>query len=282
VWSCSGGFDNPTNQGQPSTAGTGAVQKVDCSSPNTGCFCSEPGQVIKCGVQVAKSSDYVACALGTRKCSADGVWSACQTTQVVTLNSWQLDGLRLQAQPGPVSAMSACDPTLFEIKSVLGTPDAAIDDGAVTVLDGGAITLTYGAYGEGGATGCGDAGRALVVTPGDASIAITQVATPPSPNSLTFSAAPTGCVVGDASIAPIWSVDQPGIASISDAGVLTLAFPYSGPIHVTAYGGGLSGTALVNVTVNAVDTSGLPAGADAGGIANAFLNVFGSDAGGGG
>jgi hypothetical protein len=210
------------------------------------------------------------------------VWSACNATQIVTLNSWQVDSLRLQSQPGPVSSNSNCDPALFEIPGNLGSPNAALDGGPIALLDGGGITLVYGA-GEGGAyvSGCDAGPPALKVTPGDASLQIAQVATPPSPNTVSFTATATGCVV-DASVSPLWSVDQPGIASISEGGVLTLAFPYAGPIHVTAYGGGLSNTAVVNVTVNTVDTSGVPEGGDAGGIANAFLNICGADAGGGG
>jgi hypothetical protein len=201
---------------------------------------------------------------------------------VITLNSWQVKSLRLQgvpSQPSPVSANSTCDPTLFEIPAVLGSP-GTLNDGSVSVLDGGGITLTL--TGTGAVTsGCGDAAPPpLVVSPGDASLVITSLATPPSPNSVSFTASTSGCA-GDGGVGAIWSTDQPGIASINEAGVLSLAFPYAGPIHVTAYAGTLSGTGTVNVTVNAVDTSGLPAGADAGGISNAFNTTCGVDAGGG-
>jgi hypothetical protein len=214
--------------------------------------------------------------VGTRTCQTNGTWGACQSAQVVTLNNWQAGSLRLQAnQPAGVSANSACDPLLFEIPSIL-VPEGGLD-GAVTMAEGGGVTLTQGIAAI--LSGCGDASPPpLVVTPGDASLVITQIATPPVPNSLQFTATLSGCA-GDGSVNAIWTVDQPGIATVGDGGVFSLAYPYAGPIHVTAYVGTFSGTGLVNVSVNALDTSGV---ADGGGLANAFSQTCGLDAGGGG
>jgi hypothetical protein len=179
--------------------------------------------------------------------------------------------LRLLNQPAPASANNACDPSLFEIPSTL-----AADAGGITVLDSGAITLTQSAGGV--VVGCTDAG--IAVSPGDASLQLTQISTPPSPNSLQLQASLSGCS-GDGSVNALWTVDQPGIATINEGGTLSLAYPYAGPIHVTAYLGSLSGTATVNVSVNVVDTSKLvEAGVDATGVANAFSTC--ADAGGGG
>jgi hypothetical protein len=171
-----------------------------------------------------------------------------------------------------------CDPSLFEITSVLGTADAAIADGGVTVLESGAITLTQS--GAGGSTvGCGDAAPPpLTVLPADASLQITQIATPPTPSTLQFQANLSGCA-GDGSVNAIWTVDQPGIATVAEGGAFSLAYPYAGPIHVTAYVGSLSGTATVNVTINAIDTTGVT---DGGGLTKAFSTTCGLDAGGGG
>jgi hypothetical protein len=231
--------------------------------------------MLKCGKVVYKSENYTSCSIGLQTCQPDGTWTDCQGSQVVTLNNAQLGKLRLLAQPAPVSANNACDPSLFEIKSVLST-----DASGITAADG-SITLTYG--GAGGAVGCGDAAAPpLAVSPGDASLVITQIPTDgavqPTPNTVQLSANLSGCA-GDGSVNAIWTVDQPGVATVSEGGTFSLAYPYAGPIHVTAYAGSLSGTATVNVTVNVLDTSGVT---DGGGLTNAFANTCGLDAGGGG
>lgn len=242
-------------------------------------MCPQIGQAVTCGKVVYKSETYVSCSIGQRTCQPDGKWSDCIGTQVVTLNSWQLQGLHLLGQPAAVSANSTCDPSLFQVNTVLGTPDAAIDDGGITVLDSGAITLTQGAVGS---AGCGDAAPPpLAVSPGTASLQITQMpfdGAPPSPNTVQFTASLSGCA-GDGGVNAIWTQDQPGIATISSGGLLSLVYPYAGPIHVTAYAGTLSGTATANVTLNVTDTSGVT---DASALKTSFSTTCGVDAGGGG
>jgi hypothetical protein len=275
LWSCSGANDVPPSAGgdMPGAPAPSAMP-LDCTVPNAGCPCTQPGEMLKCGKVVYKSENYVSCSIGLQTCEADGKWTGCEGSQVVTLNSWQLNDLRLmsQTQPAPVAAnTNPCDPNLFEIPSLLGS-----DAGGVTNVDGG-VTLTYGGAGGGG--GCGDAAPPpLSVSPGDASLQITQVTIPPTPNSLQFSANLSGCA-GDGSVNAIWTVDQPGIATVAEGGAFSLAYPYAGPIHVTAYVGTLSGTATVNVTVNALSTTGVT---DGGGLANALAHTCGVDAGGGG
>ncbi len=274
LWSCSGANDGPPQSGDGMNK-VPIAPKLDCTVPNDGCPCSQPGEVLKCGHVVYKSENYVSCSIGLQTCQADGTWTACEGSQVVTLNSWQVRLLN-QTQPAAVSAANTCDPNLYEIPSLLGT-----DASGVTSLDGGAVTLTYGGAGGGGG-GCGDAAPPpLAVTPGDASIVITQIpndgSVQPTPNSLQFTANLSGCA-GDGSVNAIWTSDQPGIATVAEGGAFSLAYPYAGPIHVTAYVGTLSGTATVNVTVNALDTTGVT---DGGGLTNAFSTTCGLDAGGG-
>jgi len=275
LWSCSGANDGPPAIGDTSgTSPSATAAPLDCTVPNAGCACTQPGEMLKCGKVVYKSENYTSCSIGLRTCQADGTWTDCQGSQVVTLNNWQLDGLRLlsQTQPAPISASSACDPNLFEITGLLAT-----DAGGVSSADGGGVTLTYGGTGTG--AGCGDAAPPpLAVSPADASLQLTQVSIPPIPNTLQFSANLSGCA-GDGSVNVIWTVDQPGIATVAEGGAFSLAYPYAGPIHVTAYAGTLSGTATVNVTVNAIDTTGVT---DGGGLNSAFKNQCGLDAGGGG
>jgi hypothetical protein len=279
LWACSGEHHGPNTLGDTPLASASASPALACSTPSAGCPCTQPGEMLTCGEVVYKSERYVSCSLGTRTCQADGTWTDCQGNQVVTLNSWQLQDLKFSSQPLGVAANNTCDPSLFQINSVLGTTDASIDDGGVTVLDSGAITLT----GNGAtASGCGDAAPPpLVVTPAIANLQITQIPLDgalPSPNSVQFAASVSGCA-GDGAVSAIWTMDQPGVAAMADGGILTLIYPYAGPIHVTAYAGTLSGTATANVTLNVIDTSKV---ADGAALTTSLSTTCGVDAGGGG
>jgi hypothetical protein len=281
LWACSGGHnEGPSSTGEtPSATASATPPVLDCSVPNEGCACPQLGQTVSCGKVVYKSESYVSCSVGQRTCQPNGTWGDCVGTQVVTLNSWQFQGVHLLGQPAAVSANNTCDPSLFQVTTVLGTADAAIDDGGITVLESGAITLTQsGASG----VGCGDAAPPpLAVSPGTASLQITQMpldGAPPSPNTVQFAANLSGCA-GDGGVNAIWTQDQPGIATISSGGLLSLVYPYAGPIHVTAYAGTLSGTGTANVTVNVTDTGGVT---DASALKTSFSTTCGVDAGGGG
>jgi hypothetical protein len=277
LWSCSGNNDAPPSIGGNPDPDPSSSAPVDCSVPNAGCACTDPGETVKCGHVVYKSEDYVSCSVGLRTCQTDGTWSDCKGTQVVTLNSHPSQGLHLLTQPTAVAANNTCDPNLFEVNAILGTQDASIDDGGVTVSESGTVSLTY--LGSGGTVGCGDATPPpLTISPADASLVITTIATPPSPNTLQFTAYSSGCV-GDGAVAAIWTIDQPSVSTITaDGGAFTLAYPYAGTINVTAYVGSLSGTAPISVTVNQTDTSGVT---DGGGLKTAFSTTCGLDAGGG-
>ncbi len=276
LWACSSANDAPPTLGATTAPSGTAAPPLDCSRASTGCPCSQPGQTVSCGHVVYKSKDYTSCSLGTITCQ-DGAWSACKGDQIVTLNSWQL-GVHLLNQPAPVPADNVCDPSLFQIDAVLG--DGGVSDSPYTVSDSGAVTLTPvdGAISYASAYGCTDA-AALLVTPSTANLVITTVAAPPTPSTQQFTATLSGCS-GDAGITAVWTVDQPGVAVMNSGGQLSLAFPYVGPIHVTAYAGSLTGTATLNVTVNATDTTGVDAGTT---LASEFNTMCGStDAGGGG
>ena len=245
---------------KPSTPNT-------CDSPNVGCPCDEPGKTVSCGEVIFKSADYVTCSIGTRTCGENDNWGVCAGQQIVTLNAWQTHGLRPSAQPGGTASGNTCDPFLFQINADLSNGDGGIGTG-VQLADGG-VELAPVTGVMGGCVGT----QHITITP-DASPAtdlqITTVATPPTPNSVQFSAAlPTCAGVGSA---PIWTVDQPSVATIDSSGKLTLQYPYVGPIQVTAYAGGISAVVTVHVTVAAVDTSKVTNG---GPIATSFLSTCG-------
>jgi hypothetical protein len=222
--------------------------------------------------------------MGQRTCGSNGVWGECVGDQVVTFNSWQLEGLHLLNQPTGVDAGNTCDPSLLQINSILA-PDAAVDAGEVTTTDAGGVQLALVSIVQAG--GC----TSLTITPATSpskDIQITQMGgslsdggyAVPSPNTVQFTATvnPPGCFNGTPKY--LWTMDQPSIGTISSSGLLSLAYPYAGPIHVTAYLGSLSAVVTSNVTVNVLDTSSLPP--DAGNAAQGFNTTCGvADAGGG-
>ncbi len=236
-----------------------------CGTPNEGCPCDEPGQVVNCGEVVARSDDYVSCSMGTRTCEEGGNWGKCVGQQVITLNSWQAGGQKAQAQPGGMAAPTTCDPFLFVING--NVTDHAT---SATVQDaGGGVQLKPITGGGGGATAC-PMGTTVTVTPNTSpakDLKLTTLASPPTPNTVQFSATLPACATG---LQPIWTVDQPSYATISTTGLMTLLYPYVGTINVTAYVGNLSTVVPVNVTVQVVDSSAVTNGAT---VATQFLTT---------
>ena len=221
-----------------------------------------------CGEVIFKSEAYTTCSIGTRTCGDDKAWGGCAGQQIVTLNAWQAHGLRPQAQPTGTGAGNTCDPFLFQINADLTNGDGGIGTG-VQLGDGGAVELSPVTGASGGCVGM----QTITITPNSSpatDILITTVATPPTPNSVQFSAMLPACA--GAGTAPVWTVDQPSVATIDATGKLTLQYPYVGPINVTAYAGGISAVVTVNVKVAAVDYSKVAGG---GPIATSFLSTCG-------
>jgi hypothetical protein len=238
-----------------SQPGVGDVDKggggttVSCATPNLGCSCSEPGQVVDCGKVEQTSGTYVTCSEGSRTCNG-GTWGDCIGTHTSTKSLSNLNTKGL----GPSAACDddPCDPYCNAFTNdptglTLG-PDAGvtIDDGGIELI-GTPVPVTD-------CTG-------IQVTPSTApakDLVITSMA--PSPNSVNYTAAllPASCFAGIPSF--LWSIDQYDIAQISGTGQLTVAVPIAGPINVSAYAGTLSASVVCNVTVDVVDTSAAPAG----------------------
>ena len=233
-----------------------------CAAPNTGCSCDEPGKVVSCGEVVARSDDYVSCSMGSRTCDSKGKWSGCIGQQIITLNSWQVPGVNAQAQPAGMAAPTTCDPYLFKVSG--NVTDYPAGGNIETV--GGGVQLKKVTT---AASGC-PVGTTMSITPNTApakDLVLTVVASPPTPNTLQFSATLPACA---GAAQPIWTIDQPSYATISSTGLLTLLYPYVGPINVTAWLGSLSATTVSNITVSAVDSSQVASGAT---IAPQFLTT---------
>jgi hypothetical protein len=239
-----------------------------CTSTDEGCPCTKPGATAACGEVLFKSDDYITCSIGTRTCGDDRKWGTCVGMQVITLNSWQANGLRPQGQPNGVPANNTCDPFLFLINGDLTNGGAGGPGTGLELTDAGAVQLTKITGVSGGCTGM----QTITISPSASpatDIQITTVAVPPTPNSLQFSAMLPSCA---GSVSPVWTVDQPSVATIDSTGKLTLQFPYVGPIKVTAYAGGISAQVTANVTVSATDISKVTNG---GPIATQFLSTCG-------
>ena len=273
LWACSS--DNakpppaPLPGPNPDPTDGGTLDRITvpvCTGPATGCPCSpDAGDAgtVNCTTVDYRSGNYVACTQGVITCEANGKWSECKGLRVATVNPWQLAGKHMLAQPQGVDAGNVCDPYLFQITSLLS--DNTHADGSVVSDDSG----VYLAHGASAATGCGDAGTLTIAPLGPTALVLTAASTPPSPNSVQFTATLPACA-GGGGISPTWTVDRPDIATIGSDGKLVVQVPYAGPIIVTAYAGDLSAASTVNVTVNVVDTS-----KDIGGVANSFLTICG-------
>ena len=108
------GSDRPDAAGDGINSGGGPF----CGTPNAGCDCSTPGEVVDCGSVEMKSGDYVACSIGKRTCLG-GKWGECQGTSIVTKNiatavAGDLRGLTLggstMCPPPPSTQSNPCDP----------------------------------------------------------------------------------------------------------------------------------------------------------------------------
>lgn len=255
---CTSSGDKPSSIGA-TTHEAPEAGSISCTANEPGCPCSPSGATTACGHVVYKSADYVSCSVGRLTCD-NGTWSACVGDQVVTMNVSGA-GLKLLSQPQGMAAPTSCDPLLSAINSNIYA-DIPPDAGVSTTDAGVQITGVPQVLGS-----C----TSLTVTPNAppaTNLQITQVGTPPAPNSLQFTATlgPPGCYPGTPP-SPIWTVSRPDVATMSPGGLLLLQFTYAGPMSVTAYLGTLSATVNVNVTVNALDLTGV---GDSGTIANQF------------
>jgi hypothetical protein len=219
-----------------------------CATPNEGCECDTPEESAPCGLAERQVGDYVWCAEGTRVCDSEGTWGACLDTTTVRR---QLSTLKPQNLGDSQSCASEnpCDPFCNDFTDdSTGLMDP---DGDVVVTPDG-ITLVQSVPPT--TSGC----TSLVITPDPATITLTQLS-PLGPNTQQFSATlqPPSCYVGTPTV--LWGLDRYDVATIDNTGLVTVLSPIAGPITVSAYIGGLSDTARLNVRVNVVETTpGVP------------------------
>src|SRR5579872_1530445 len=139
---------------QPSADTAGALRGAltgapgGCAPGRPSCPCDHEGQSVSCGEFVAKSGDYVTCAMGFTTCTG-GQWGPCDAGNIITksLSSKTLGAgaLRIQTQSlqacaqldGGVDEQRVCDPNACT--DTISTPaDISDIDGATTIdVDGG-------------------------------------------------------------------------------------------------------------------------------------------------
>jgi hypothetical protein len=151
-------------------AGEPAIPNADpCETPNTGCVCDTPDQVVDCGQVERVSGDYVSCAMGQRTC-VDGAWGACIGDRVATMSVPA--GRRTQSLGVSQSCPdNPCDP--YCQRFVDNTAGLALPDGGPLVGDGdGGLTLKANVPLPAG-SGC----TGLVMTPATQNVTVSAVNT---------------------------------------------------------------------------------------------------------
>ena len=229
-------------------AGGGGSRASDCSSPNDGCPCTEPGQSLDCGRVEQRFDDYVVCSMGKRTCRA-GAWSTCEGDHKVSKATAKA-GLTFKSTTSG-SCANACDPNP---SCTTTTEDAVgVPVGSELSAGPGGVSLSGGSM----APAC----TGLAITPATTTMTVTQVSPiVVSPANQTFTAqlTPAGCYVGP--LTPLWETDAPDAVTMSAAGVLTIITPVARTVTVKAYANGSVATATVDVVVNVKDVGAVPAG----------------------
>ncbi|MDP9001935.1 MAG: hypothetical protein M3O46_17680, partial [Myxococcota bacterium] len=224
-----------------------------CSPGAAGCSCSMDGATVACGSVYIKTGTYVTCSMGRSAC-AGGVWGPCIGNVIVSKSlapppARTSGGLHFTAlgTGGPCAAGSnPCDPNCNQT-----TDDPTSGFTAPAGFTAGPSGLSLSGTGGVACTG-------LTVTPSMSAVTVTDLTTP-VPITLTATAVPAGCATSP--YATTWTVDDADQATISGSmnnnGVLTLQTPLPGTMNVTAYAAGTTGTAVITIKLNIVDTTGI-------------------------
>jgi hypothetical protein len=240
---------------------TPAPGPLDCSGPNTGCPCANEGVIVNCGEVVDRTNDYVSCSQGARTCTG-GRWSGCVGDNIVKIMAAPVTvsgGLHsLDVGQPQTCDENPCDPSCSGwTQSASNIDDAggqglALSDAGVSSLPGPGAHYSM-------CTG-------LTVTPPSQNVIVTSLsplATNPPSLPYTASLVPPGCF-GNASDAAApafaWGVSAYDRAVVDANGNVTIVSPWASGFSVNAYIGAWSGSANINLTVNAQETSQAPAG----------------------
>ncbi|HEX2673850.1 MAG TPA: PA14 domain-containing protein, partial [Polyangiaceae bacterium] len=137
-----------------------------CETPNQGCACDKPGDVVDCGQVERVSGDYVSCSMGQRTCDA-GKWGACIGDSISTLRIPASGRRTLGLGKGMTCPDNPCDPYC---RVVIDTPDhLGLPDGGAFTEDGGLQVVPQEQ--TGGQGSC----QSLTVKPTPQSLTVTSI-----------------------------------------------------------------------------------------------------------
>jgi hypothetical protein len=234
-------------------AGQTNVNPGACSTPQEGCPCDQPGQVVECGVTKKTSGDYVSCAMGERTCGDDDQWQGCVESDSEFLIVPARPSSPQQGGPGNHSmglgpqtdCVDVCDPYCQQSSD---TPSGITPPTGIDTLDGSVVTNSKDENTIASCTG-------IAIT-GATDLTVTQITPSVSPNSLSFNVGlvPSTCYLGALPNAA-WSIeaskiDRAVIIGAAQTGTLTVVNPVAGPIVITARLAGFTATTTANIKVN--------------------------------
>ncbi|MEO6599496.1 MAG: hypothetical protein ABIQ16_06455, partial [Polyangiaceae bacterium] len=105
-----------------------------CETPNNGCSCDRPDEVVDCGQVDRRSGDYVSCSIGKRTCGADDTWGDCVGDSIATMSA-PSGGQRTQGLGTSQACIdNPCDPYCQRV----------VDDSGGLNVDGGPFTTDGG------------------------------------------------------------------------------------------------------------------------------------------
>lgn len=131
--------DHPASLGSSDAGPDMAPPTVGaCETPNQGCDCDKPGDVVDCGQVERVSGDYVSCSMGQRTCE-DGKWGACIGDSISTLHIPAGQRRTLGLGTGMTCPDNPCDPycrVVIDTPNQLGLPIGSVftEDGGLQVL----------------------------------------------------------------------------------------------------------------------------------------------------
>jgi hypothetical protein len=138
-------LENVRGEGADATVTEGGL---GCATPNDGCPCARPGEVVACGKVFRTSKDYIACSMGERTCGTDGTWGTCVGDSIAqlslpgeTLSAASVDnGVHVRGLGASTSCTSTnpCDPACANFVDTPNDLDAG-PDATYRVVDGGIV-----------------------------------------------------------------------------------------------------------------------------------------------
>jgi hypothetical protein len=140
-----------------------------CATPNKGCGCETPDEVVDCGQVERRSGDYVSCTMGKRTCGADNTWGECIGDSIATLTVSAAGQRTLGLGTSQACIDNPCDPYC---QRVVDDANGLPLDGGPFITDGG-LTLKPTVPLPSG-SGC----TSLVMSPATQDVTVTATSTP--------------------------------------------------------------------------------------------------------